>query len=69
MDIFNECILQYYTVHIWLTLQIWNRGYGDCKVTHRFSTVQRICTPNLQVVQGSTVLIPCLPQMQKLKAV
>ena len=69
MDIFNECILQYYTIHIWLTLEIWNHGNGDCKVTHRFSTMQSICTPNPQVVQGSTVFIPCLLQVQKLKAV
>ena len=46
-------------------------GYGimDMEtVTHKFSTMQSICTPNPQVVQGSTVLTPCLPQVEKLKA-
>ena len=59
MDIFNEYILQYYTIHIWLTLQswiwIWIWNSMDME-----SWIWRLLHTNSLLCRVSVLLIPRL---------
>ena len=77
MDIFNECILQYYTIHIWLTLQswiwiwIWNSMDMESRIWRLLHTNSLLCRVSVLLIprlfKGQLYLHHVYPKWKNLK--